>query len=91
MYHKWANREQSSSGIYVSTRVQSAQELDKGSFQGGRAEWISVKPEMGDKWSACVQTLEGHSDSVNSVTFSHDSAQLGVQVMGQNGQDLGYK
>src|SRR5258708_22219294 len=24
----------------------------------------------------CLQTLEGHSDDVNSVAFSHDSAQL---------------
>jgi WD40 repeat protein len=31
---------------------------------------------MGDKWSACLQTLEGHSGSVSSVAFSHDSARL---------------
>ena len=31
---------------------------------------------MGDEWSACLQTLEGHRDSVNSVAFSHDSARL---------------
>jgi WD40 repeat protein len=31
---------------------------------------------MGDEWSACLQTLEGHSDCVNSVAFSHDSALL---------------
>jgi WD40 repeat protein len=31
---------------------------------------------MSDSWSACQQTLEGHSDSVYSVAFSHDSAQL---------------
>src|SRR5436305_8153132 len=26
--------------------------------------------------SECLQTLEGHSDAVNSVAFSHDSARL---------------
>jgi WD40 repeat protein len=31
---------------------------------------------MSDGWSACLQTLEGHSGSVNSVAFSHDSARL---------------
>jgi WD40 repeat protein len=31
---------------------------------------------MGDKWSACLQTLEGHSGSVSSVAFSHDSTRL---------------
>ncbi|KAH8726251.1 putative WD-repeat protein [Phaeosphaeriaceae sp. PMI808] len=27
-------------------------------------------------WSACLQTLEGHSDSVRSVAFSHNSTRL---------------
>jgi WD40 repeat protein len=31
---------------------------------------------MGDKWSACLQTLEGHSGPVSSVAFSHDSTRL---------------
>jgi WD40 repeat protein len=31
---------------------------------------------MSDKWSACLQTLEGHSEPVNSVTFSPDSSRL---------------
>ncbi|KAF1978729.1 NACHT-domain-containing protein [Bimuria novae-zelandiae CBS 107.79] len=37
---------------------------------------IRIKPEMSDSWSACLQTLEGHSHSVTSVAFSHDSARL---------------
>jgi WD40 repeat protein len=31
---------------------------------------------MVDKWGACLQTLEGHSDYVRSVAFSHDSTRL---------------
>jgi WD40 repeat protein len=37
---------------------------------------ITVKPAMSDGWSACLQTLEGHSRSVTSVAFSHDSSKL---------------
>jgi WD40 repeat protein len=37
---------------------------------------IVIRPVMNDKWSACLQTLEGHSDRVNSVAFSHDSTRL---------------
>jgi WD40 repeat protein len=33
-------------------------------------------PAMSDGWSACLQTLEGHSSTVRSVAFSHDSTQL---------------
>jgi WD40 repeat protein len=38
--------------------------------------WVTIKPDIGDSWSACLQTLEGHSSSVNSVAFSHDSTKL---------------
>jgi WD40 repeat protein len=31
---------------------------------------------MSNNWSACLQTLEGHSDFVTSVAFSHDSTRL---------------
>jgi WD40 repeat protein len=31
---------------------------------------------MENEWSACLQTLEGHSGSVSSVAFSHDSTRL---------------
>ncbi|KAF2184845.1 WD40 repeat-like protein [Zopfia rhizophila CBS 207.26] len=31
---------------------------------------------MRDEWSACLQTLEGYSNLVQSVAFSYDSTQL---------------
>ena len=31
---------------------------------------------MRNDWSPCLQTLEGHSDRVSSVVFSHDSKHL---------------
>jgi WD40 repeat protein len=38
--------------------------------------YITVKPSIGDQWSACIQTLEGHSAAVSSVAFSQDFARL---------------
>ena len=45
-------------------------------FKEEEPRWISIKPAIGDQWSACLQTLEGHSSSVNSVAFSPDSTRL---------------
>jgi WD40 repeat protein len=39
-------------------------------------EWIITKPIVESDWSLCLQTLEGHVNSVMSVVFSHDSSQL---------------
>jgi WD40 repeat protein len=45
-------------------------------FQHEEPEWITIKPAMSNNWNACLQTLEGHSDGVRSVAFSHDSTRL---------------
>ena len=45
-------------------------------FQHEEPEAISIRPAMSDGWSACLQTLEGHSSWVMSVAFSHDSTRL---------------
>ena len=45
-------------------------------FQHEEPEGITIKPGTSDSWSACLQTLEGHSDRVYSVAFSHDSTRL---------------
>ena len=45
-------------------------------FKHEEPEAISIRPTLSEKWSACLQTLEGHSDDVNSVAFSHDSTRL---------------
>ncbi|KAL6406257.1 hypothetical protein AUP68_10427 [Ilyonectria robusta] len=36
-------------------------------------KWISLAPEPEDNWDQCQQILEGHTDVVTSVAFSHDS------------------
>ncbi|KAF7505723.1 hypothetical protein GJ744_000489 [Endocarpon pusillum] len=45
-------------------------------FKREELNWITTKPAMEDKWSPCLQTLEGHSGWVSSVAFSHNSARL---------------
>ncbi|KAF2811756.1 uncharacterized protein BDZ99DRAFT_487370 [Mytilinidion resinicola] len=50
--------------------------LIKRLFQHEEPKGITIRPAMSDGWSACLQTLEGHSSFVNSVAFSHDSARL---------------
>jgi WD40 repeat protein len=76
MYHKWAI-ENSPLQAYASALVFSpARSLTRGLFMEEEPKWITIKPAMGDKWSACLQTLEGHSGSVRSVAFSHDSTRL---------------
>ncbi|KAF1955268.1 WD40 repeat-like protein [Byssothecium circinans] len=55
-----------------------ASSLVRGHFKEEEPQWITIKPSnvTGDQWSACLSTLEGHSNSVWSVAFSHDSARL---------------
>jgi WD40 repeat protein len=45
-------------------------------FRHEEPEAISIRPALSDGWSACLQTLEGHSSLVSSVAFSHDSTRL---------------
>jgi WD40 repeat protein len=45
-------------------------------FKHEEPEAISIRPTLSEEWSACLQTLEGHSNEVTSVAFSHDSTRL---------------
>src|SRR5204863_97940 len=75
-YNKWAI-EKSPLQAYASALLFSpARSIIRGLFKEEAPKWITIKPAMGDKWSACLQTLEGHSGDVRSVAFSHDSARL---------------
>ena len=63
--------------VYTSALVFSpARSLIRGLFKEEAPKWITIKPAIRDEWSACLQTLEGHSDWVRSVAFSHDSTRL---------------
>ncbi|CAN9079598.1 unnamed protein product [Alternaria alternata] len=45
-------------------------------FQHEELKAISIRPTLSEGWSACLQTLEGHSSTVRLVAFSHDSTRL---------------
>jgi hypothetical protein len=45
-------------------------------FQHKEPDCIKIMPAVHDGWNACLQTLEGHSDFVTSVAFSHNSTRL---------------
>src|SRR5256885_13308348 len=45
-------------------------------FKAEEPNWITTKPAMEADWNTCLQTLEGHSDGVNSVAFSADGNHL---------------
>jgi WD40 repeat protein len=76
MYHRGAI-ENTPLQIYVSALLFSpVGSLTGRLFMEEEPKRVTVKPAVGDKWSACLQTLEGHSKRVWSVTFSLDSTQL---------------
>jgi WD40 repeat protein len=41
-----------------------------------QAKETTVKPALSSRWSACLQTLDGHNSTVYSVAFSHNSTKL---------------
>ncbi|EXK77690.1 hypothetical protein FOQG_17616 [Fusarium oxysporum f. sp. raphani 54005] len=46
-------------------------------FKKEEPDWIVLKPRMEADWNACLQTLEGHGEAVNSVAFSADDLGCG--------------
>ncbi|KAF2259726.1 WD40 repeat-like protein [Lojkania enalia] len=76
MYHRGAI-ENSPLQAYMSALMFSpTRSLIRDLFKREEPGWITIRPDMRDGWSACLQTLEGHSGYISSVAFSHDSAWL---------------
>jgi WD40 repeat protein len=76
MYHKGAI-ERYPLQIYASALLFSPTEsFIRRLFAQEEPKGITVKPAISGGWSACLQTLEGHSSQVRSVAFSHDSSKL---------------
>ncbi|KAH8761866.1 hypothetical protein F5882DRAFT_431506 [Hyaloscypha sp. PMI_1271] len=48
----------------------------RNTFQNYMPDWISQQPDVELSWNAVLQTLEGHSNLVQSVAFSHDARLL---------------
>ena len=60
--------------VYVSALVfNPARSITRMLFKQEEPKWITAGPAVEDDWSACQQTLEGHSRSVQSVAFSPDA------------------
>jgi WD40 repeat protein len=58
---------------YVSALVFSPKmSLIRRQFLSQGPTWIKNWPDVEENWNLCLQTLEGHSDEVNAVTFSPD-------------------
>ncbi|KAF2022815.1 HET-domain-containing protein, partial [Setomelanomma holmii] len=70
MYHKGAI-ESYPLQTYVSALLFSPTgSLTRKLFSHEEPREITIRPPMIDSWTACLQTLEGHSDWVRSVAFS---------------------
>ncbi|KAK4139205.1 uncharacterized protein C8A04DRAFT_33317, partial [Dichotomopilus funicola] len=76
--------EQAPLQAYVSALVFApAGSLIKAYFKVEEPNWIKTKPAVEADWNTCLQTLEGHHDSVWSVAFSPDGQRL-VSGSGDN-------
>ncbi|KAI9731430.1 MAG: hypothetical protein M1818_007820 [Claussenomyces sp. TS43310] len=75
-YHKY-RIENAPLQIYSSALLFSpARSIIRNQFQNEEPRWVVIQSAVEDNWSACLQALEGHSSSVNSIAFSHDSKLL---------------
>ncbi|WAO96039.1 NACHT domain-containing protein [Fusarium falciforme] len=63
--------------IYASALIFSPRRsMTRKLFEGEEPDWIITKPAMAEDWDACMATLEGHGDWVQSVAFSPDGQRL---------------
>ena len=63
--------------VYASALVFSpTRSLIRELFKKEEPNWITLKPSVEPDWNACLQTLEGHNDSVTSVALSADGQRL---------------
>ncbi|USP79361.1 uncharacterized protein yc1106_06635 [Curvularia clavata] len=76
MYHKEAIENYPLQAYASALLFSPADSLTRRLFRHEEPAGIGVKPAMSSSWSACLQTLEGHSSPVSLVAFSHDSSQL---------------
>ncbi|KAF2625002.1 hypothetical protein BU25DRAFT_493297 [Macroventuria anomochaeta] len=76
MYHKEAIEKYPLQAYASALLFSPADSMTRRLFQHEEPSSIAVKPAISNGWSACLQTLEGHSSYVRSVAFLHDSTWL---------------
>ncbi|USP74304.1 beta transducin-like protein HET-D2Y [Curvularia clavata] len=76
MYHKEAIENYPLQAYASALLFSPANSIVRRLFQHEEPRGVTIKPAISNGWSACLQTLEGHSSGVTSVTFSHDSTRL---------------
>ncbi|KAG7414192.1 Vegetative incompatibility protein HET-E-1 [Fusarium oxysporum f. sp. rapae] len=59
--------------IYCCLAFTPSKSIMRRTLQDAIPRWVSNLPKVEESWDACLLTLEGHSDNVRSVVFSHDS------------------
>ncbi|WZH40870.1 LOW QUALITY PROTEIN: NACHT domain-containing protein [Fusarium acuminatum] len=62
--------------IYSCLAFTPSKSVVRKTFEKAIPRWISNLPRVQESWDACLLTLEGHGDFVNSVVFSHDSKKV---------------
>src|SRR4051812_48324451 len=69
--------EQAPLQVYCSALVFAPEmSIVKEQFRGRVRRWMKRLPEVEKNWNALLQTLEGHSASVNAVAYSPDGKVL---------------
>ncbi|KAJ5292708.1 uncharacterized protein N7443_008661 [Penicillium atrosanguineum] len=75
-YHRLAI-ESSPLQVYSSSLIFSPMlSLVRMCYQREKPDWLLKEPVVDQDWSSCLQTLEGHSDSVTSTAWSQDGSRL---------------
>ncbi|KAJ6144961.1 hypothetical protein N7470_008856 [Penicillium chermesinum] len=75
-YHRTAI-ESSPLQVYCSPLIFSpTKSLTRVSFQKEGPDWVLNNPVVEENWSACLQTLEGHSYEIRSIAWSPDGSRL---------------
>ncbi|KAF7508093.1 hypothetical protein GJ744_009675 [Endocarpon pusillum] len=76
LYNRWII-EKAPLQVYTSALVFAPKKsIIRKQFSSLGPSWITTGPATDENWSQCLQTLEGHSGPIYSVTFSADSRRL---------------
>lgn len=80
LYHRRAIENSPLQGYGCGLVFSPSRSMIKELFWHERPKDVTMMPPMGNDWDAhtgaCLQTLEGHNDGVNSVVFSPDSTRV---------------